>query len=315
MSKGILEIGKHDIGDRVEGYVLVKSVTKGLTTNGSEYLTVIFKDKTGEIEAKIWDNIEEAKYYFYENNIVYLAGHIGEFKGKPQLRIMNCNAEEDENISVEDFVPSAPILGDDVLNAIQKIVNDMKNTVIKNITSTIIEKYQTDFKIYPAAKGMHHAYVGGLAYHTYGMLNLAKVISDLYPMLNKDLLYAGVILHDVCKVKEYTDAINPDYSVEGKLVGHISMVSEEIALVAKELGFAGEEEVTLLQHMVLSHHGKLEWGSPVQPQIMEAEMLHFIDNMDAKMEMYREALEKVNPGHFTERIRGLDNRTIYKPSI
>lgn len=134
----------------------------------------------------------------------------------------------------------------------------------------------------------------------------------LYPELDKDLLYAGIILHDLAKVMELTQATNAKYSFEGKLLGHISIMNEWIAKKAQELEIEGEE-VTLLQHMILSHHGKMEWGSPKPPLLREAEVLHMIDQFDAKIHMMNRALEQTKPGAFTERIWPLENRSFYKP--
>jgi 3'-5' exoribonuclease len=146
------------------------------------------------------------------------------------------------------------------------------------------------------------------------MLKLAESFSTLYPSLNRDLLYAGVILHDLGKVFELSGPVSTIYTVEGNLLGHISIMVNEIGKAAEELAIEGEE-VMLLQHLVLSHHGKEEWGSPKKPLIKEAEMLHLIDNVDAKMNMLDRALTKVKPGEFTERIFALDNRSFYKPTI
>ena len=146
------------------------------------------------------------------------------------------------------------------------------------------------------------------------MLKLAKQLCVLYPSLNKDLLYAGIILHDIGKIHELSGAVSTSYTVTGTLLGHISIMVSEIEEVAEELKIEGEE-VVILQHIVLSHHGKAEWGSPKPPMIKEAEMLHFIDIIDAKMNMLDRALSQVEPGEFTERVFALDNRSFYKPTF
>lgn len=144
------------------------------------------------------------------------------------------------------------------------------------------------------------------------MLRQAKALCDIYPILNRSLLYSGIILHDLGKVKELSGPVATSYTVEGNLLGHISIVSDEIAQVAKEHNIEGEE-VLLLRHLVLSHHGKLEYGSPKLPMVKEAEILHFIDNIDARMMMFEKHLKKVDKGQFTERIFALENRQFYKP--
>ena len=177
-----------------------------------------------------------------------------------------------------------------------------------------MKKYQDQLIIFPAATKNHHDYASGLIDHVVSMLKLSSAICDLYPTLNRDLLYSGVILHDIGKVIELSGPVGTMYTVEGNLLGHISIMVNEIGLAATELKIEGEE-VMLLQHLVLSHHGKEEWGSPKKPMIQEAEMLHYIDNIDAKMNMLKRALDKTQPGEFTERLFPLDNRSFYKPTL
>src|SRR5690625_4315052 len=146
------------------------------------------------------------------------------------------------------------------------------------------------------------------------MLQIAKGLCDIYPKLNKDLLYAGIILHDIGKIHELSGAVATSYTVEGTLLGHISIMVGEIKEVAAQLKIEGEE-VLILQHLVLSHHGIPEWGSPKPPLVMEAEILHYIDLIDAKVNMLTRALDKTKPGEFTERVFALDNRSFYKPTF
>ncbi len=190
----------------------------------------------------------------------------------------------------------------------------MKNPNIQRITRHLMKKYLDRFLEYPAATKNHHEFVSGLGYHVVSMLDLAKAISELYPSLDRDLLYSGIILHDLGKVIELSGPISTTYTVEGNLLGHITIIVNEIAKAAEELSIQGEE-VVVLQHIVLSHHGKLEWGSPKQPMIKEAEILHIIDNIDAKMNMLDRSLKRVKPGEFSERIFPLDNRSFYKPTF
>jgi 3'-5' exoribonuclease len=217
-------------------------------------------------------------------------------------------------VRTSDFLEVAPLSQEEMVEHITKSIFEMKNSNVQRITRHLFKKYQTEFLEYPAATKNHHEFVSGLAYHVVSMLKLAESFSTLYPSLNRDLLYAGVILHDLGKVFELSGPVSTIYTVEGNLLGHISIMVNEIGKAAEELAIEGEE-VMLLQHLVLSHHGKEEWGSPKKPLIKEAEMLHLIDNVDAKMNMLDRALTKVKPGEFTERIFALDNRSFYKPTI
>lgn len=312
MGKGI---AKYQVNEVFEGFALVKSIGRGIARNDNPFLTVKIGDTTGELEMKIWNDVDEFEVNFPTESIIKVKGTISEFRGKKQLNLQNVRlSTEEDNISIADLLESAPIDGETLFERLKSTATDITNEKIKSITLTILEKYKEDLKVYPAARSNHHAYASGLAFHTSGMLDVAKELCKLYPLLNENLLYAGVILHDIGKIREYSGVVATESTFEGKLIGHISMINEEIGLTAKELGIEGEE-VTLLQHLVLSHHGKLEWGSPVQPMIPEAEILHLIDMIDARMDTLGKALGNVEPGQFTERLFGMGNREYYKPKL
>ncbi|MER2064386.1 MAG: HD domain-containing protein, partial [Alkalibacterium sp.] len=168
----------------------------------------------------------------------------------------------------------------------------------------------------PAAKTNHHAFMGGLAFHTVSMLRIARSLSEIYSDLDVSLLFSGIILHDVGKVVELSGPTATDYTLEGKLIGHIVMINEDIVRACKELKIDEDhEDVLLLKHTVLAHHGELEYGSPVRPLIPEAEMIHYIDQIDAKMNMISSALRKTEPGEFSERVWAMNNRSFYKKTF
>ncbi|AIM17358.1 3'-5' exoribonuclease YhaM [Neobacillus sedimentimangrovi] len=310
MTKGILHYG---VGDQVELYLLIKNSTKGIASNGKPFLTLILQDQSGEIEAKLWDVNEEDEKTYAPQSIVKVQGDVQNYRGKNQLRIRQIRSTgPSDQVKLEDFLETAPLSQDQIVSKLTQYIFEMKNPNIQRITRHLIKKHQKAFLEYPAATKNHHEFVSGLAYHVVSMLDLAKAIANLYPSLDKDLLYAGVILHDMGKVIELSGPISTVYTLEGNLLGHITIMINEIGKAAEELGINGEE-VLILQHLVLSHHGKAEWGSPKPPLIKEAEILHYIDNLDAKMNMLDRALERVKPGEFTERIFALDNRSFYKP--
>lgn len=310
MRKGIAQ---YDIGEKFEGFLLIKSVTKGTASNGKNFLTIYFTDATGDMEAKLWDATPEDAEIFVAEKVVHLVGDINEFRGKPQLRIKTIRpAQVTDGVRVSDFLQKAPIEKEILQEKITTAIFEMQNPNLQRIVRAFVQKYQEDLYDYPAASSIHHAYVSGLAHHIYGMLNVAEQLCEIYPSLNKDLLYAGVILHDIGKIHELSGPASTSYTMEGNLLGHISIMSGEIKEVADQLGIEGEE-VTLLQHLILSHHGKLEYGSPKMPLIQEAEILHYIDIIDARMNILDRALQKVKPGEFTERMFPLENRSFYKP--
>jgi len=310
LAKGIIH---YDVGEQVDVYLLIKSVTKGIASNGKPFLTLILQDKTGDIEAKLWDVSPEDESVYVPESIVKVFGDIHNYRGKTQLKIRSIRpAHAGDDVRVSDFLETAPMKREEMMEKITQYVFDMENPNIQRITRYLLKKYEQKFFDYPAATKNHHEFISGLAYHVVSMLELAKALVNLYPSLNKDLLYAGVILHDLGKVIELSGPVSASYTLEGNLLGHISIMVSEISKAAEHLGISGEE-VVVLQHMVLSHHGKAEWGSPKPPMVKEAEILHYIDNLDAKLNMIDRALEKVKPGEFTERIYALENRSFYKP--
>ncbi|RDI47877.1 3'-5' exoribonuclease YhaM [Falsibacillus pallidus] len=310
MTRGVLH---YDVGDQVELYLLIKSSTKGIASNGKPFLTLILQDKSGDIEAKLWDASDEDVKVFQAQTIVKVSGDLQNYRGRQQLKLRQIRpANSQEGVQISDFLETAPITKDEITSKITQYIFEMKNPNIQRITRHLMKKHQSEFLEFPAATKNHHEFVSGLAYHVVSMLDLAQAIAALYPSLDKDLLYAGVILHDLGKVMELSGPISTSYTVEGNLLGHITIMVNEIGKAAEELNIHGEE-VMVLQHLVLSHHGKLEWGSPKVPMIKEAEILHYIDNLDAKMNMLDRALERVKPGEFSERVFALENRSFYKP--
>ncbi|TAA70569.1 3'-5' exoribonuclease YhaM [Planococcus salinarum] len=312
MKKGITQ---RAVGETIDEFLLIKQSVKGVTTTGNPFISLVLQDKSGDIEAKLWDTKDEHEKLFAAETIVRVGGEIHNYRGKNQLRIKSIRpAKPEENQSIGDLLPASERTTEELSEEIMQYLFEMENPQIQRITRHILKKHQQSILTFPAATRNHHDYVSGLADHVVSMLSLGKALLGIYPTLNKDLLYAGIILHDIGKVFELSGPIATTYTVEGNLLGHISIMVTEISKTADELEIEGEE-VMLLQHMVLSHHGKEEWGSPKRPMIKEAEILHYIDNIDAKMSMLDRALEKTKPGEFSERLFPLENRSFYKPKI
>ncbi len=312
MKKGITQ---RAVGETIDEFLLIKQSVKGVTTTGNPFMSLVLQDKSGDIEAKLWDTKDEHEKLFAAETIVRVGGEIHNYRGKNQLRIKSIRpAKPEENQSIGDLLPASEKSTEQLFEEIMQYLFEMENPQIQRITRHILKKHQQSVLTFPAATRNHHDYVSGLADHVVSMLRLGKALLAIYPTLDKDLLYAGIILHDIGKVFELSGPIATTYTVEGNLLGHISIMVTEISKTAEELEIEGEE-VMLLQHMVLSHHGKEEWGSPKRPMIKEAEMLHYIDNIDAKMMMLDRALEKTKPGEFSERLFPLENRSFYKPKI
>lgn len=311
--KGILNALE---GDSIHQYLLIKSVSRSVASNGKPFLTLDLQDLSGDIEAKLWDVSREDEEIYHPDLIVLVEGDITSFRGRMQLKIRQIRpATESDPIAKADLVPVAPMPVDEMMDCITQYIFKMNNPVLQRITRALLKKHQAAFFDYPAATKNHHEYMSGLAYHVVSMLNLADAICKLYPELNPDLLFSGIILHDMGKVIELSGPTATSYTLEGKLLGHITIMVNEVDEVAKALKLEEEEEVLILQHIILSHHSKGEWGSPKPPLIREAEIIHMIDNLDAKMNMMSRALEKTKPGDFTEKLFAMDNRSFYHPTF
>lgn len=315
--KKICEIKK---GDKIEGFYLIKSVDVKITNNSNtnKYLDFNLSDATGDINAKLWEANEELEKTLKQSSLVKVRGSVNEWRGKLQLKIeMIRLADENDEVSICDFVAVAPYspekMYDDILNYLSKI----ENIDIQNIVTNILSNNEEKLMHYPAAKSNHHAIRSGLLYHTTTMLKAGEKLSEIYTFLNKDLLYAGIILHDIAKIYEMDASdlgIVSEYTVEGQMLGHIVQGIKMIETASIEVK-ADKEVAMLLQHMVLSHHYEAEYGSPKKPMIPEAEMLHHLDVIDARMYDMNKALGDTEEGRFSERIWSLDNISIYKSFI
>lgn len=296
-----------------EGYVLLKSVLCKTDKNGRSYLDIVFQDTSGVMDGKLWNISERDIEQYQPNTVVFLKAIRELYKGRTQLRIMKMRPlNEEEPYTPADFIKSAPLPVSEMQSQIEQYIQEIECPEWHQVVSVLYDKYQSSFLTYPAAKKYHHAYYGGLAYHTLTMLKIADSLCHIYPVLNASLLYSGVILHDLGKVLELSGVNSTEYTVEGNLIGHLVLMDEEIVSVCLEHQLDPKsEKMVVLRHLVLSHHGKLEYGSPVQPHILEAEILHQIDYLDASMQMMTNALERTSENSYSERIPGLDNRMFY----
>ena len=294
--------------------VLLTSVGQGVTNKGAPYLSFTLQDNTGTMDAKYWNVPQDILTTFQPGQIIEVYGDVISHQKQLQFRVQKASVIEKEGLNITDYVPEGPIPYVELKRGIQSYVDSIQNKTIKTLVVEILKDHEKDFYEYPAATKNHHDFVGGLATHVLGMMNLCDSMCTQYPLLNRDLLMAGIFLHDIGKLTELSGAIITEYTVEGKLLGHISIMQAEIDKKAEVLGIQGEE-VTLLRHMVLSHHGVYEYGSPVLPMIPEAEVLYLLDNIDARMHTMEKALKPLQPGEFSQRIFALENRNLYKTKL
>lgn len=300
-------------GDTVDHFFLIRRATQGVTAQGKDYMTLHLQDKSGEIEAKLWTVSKEDIPLLQPERIIHVKGDIINYRGRKQMKVNQFRlATEQDGMRTQDFIDGAPMSPEEIKDAMQEYIFEIENAPLQRVTRYLLNKYEDRYFVYPAASSHHHNFVSGLSYHVLTMLKIARGLCDIYPELNRSLLYSGIILHDMGKVRELSGPVATSYTLEGNLLGHISIASDDVADAARELNIDGEE-ILLLRHLILAHHGKLEYGSPKLPQVKEAEILNYIDNIDARMNMFDKAFKKVNKGQFTERIFGLENRQFYKP--
>ena len=293
---------------KFEGFLLVRTADQRTGSNGSKYLDLNLADKTGEVNAKVWDGNIPCPV---PGSIVKVRGTTLEYNGRLQLRVERIRTAADgDPVDLSLLAPCAPEKPEDMYRELVETASAFQSEPIRRLTLELLSQYESKLLYFPAAQKIHHAERGGLLHHTTGMLRLAKLIVQQYDFLNRDLLFAGVILHDLCKTEEMDSSdmgVVRDYSTEGLLLGHLVLGVTRIQEAANRLGITGEV-VLMLQHMMLSHHGEADFGSPRKPMFPEAEALHWIDLLDARMNEMQGAIAKLKPGVFSEKIWSLDRR-------
>lgn len=317
MSKEILnkKINEFENGDLIEGFFLLKNLQTKENKNGKKYLDLDLSDKTGDINSKYWNVKTEELEIFSPGTIIKIRGEVTSFEGKLQFKVnLIRNIEENDDVKIDEFVPKAPEDSGDMYVELMSYIFNMEDEDIKNICRDIYEEKERELSFYPAAQKNHHSIHGGLLFHITTMLKTAKALAEIYTFINKDLLYAGVLLHDIAKIDEMDSnelGVVKEYTFEGQLLGHIIQGIKIVNEKGRKFNVP-QEKVILLEHMILSHHNEPEYGSPKRPMIPEAELLCHIDLIDARMYDMRKALEGLEKGVFTEKMWLLNNRKLYK---
>ena len=310
-----LPIARMARGIDIEGFYLLKSAFPKVTVSGKPFLTAVLADESGTIEAKVWDYsgpIGERD----AGKVIKVRGSVSDYRGALQVTVDKLRlAAEDDHVDVSRLVRVAPIDRAGAYADITRLVSTLEDADYRAVCEEMLRRHEDAFRTIPAAKSVHHSFLSGLLMHTYNMLRLADFLAAQYAdSVDRSLLLAGTLLHDFGKEREFTFSelgLVTDYSTKGQLLGHLVMGAQETAEVAEMLGIP-EEKSVLLQHLLLSHHGEPEFGAAVLPQCAEAELLSLIDQIDSRMEIYREALAPLKNGEFSQRVFALDNRRIYK---
>jgi 3'-5' exoribonuclease len=277
-------------GDKVGDYFLVAEKNLAFSQKGAPYLNVRLKDKTGELDGKIWDNAREWDKAFKKGDIIRIEARSANYKNVIQLSIMELKKAADEDITLSDYLPAARRDGGEMLAELMIIVESVDNPHLKALLNAFFqdEEIADLFKRAPAAKGFHHIYLGGLLEHTLSVARLLDLACAQYEGVNRDLLLTGGILHDIGKIYELSYGRTVDYTDEGRLVGHIVMGAEMVDKRIAALEDFPAHLALKLRHVMLSHHGDLEYGSPKRPKTVEALIVHFMDDLDAKVNAFQE---------------------------
>lgn len=309
------KLNEFKIGESFMAFFLIRKVESKITGGGSKYLDILLGDSSGEIVARMWDCSPEDENQLVKNILVKVKGNVVDWQGKKQVKIDKIRPAIDEDgVNINEFIPVAPISSEDMYDELFQYTLKIEDIKIREMVQLIVAESGERLLTHPAAVQNHHAIRSGLLYHTLTMLQAGEKISEIYTFLDKNLLFAGIIVHDIAKIEEL-DAnklgLATEYTTEGQLLGHIVQGIKRIEKAANKVGL-DEESSILLQHMVLSHHYEPEFGSPKKPMIPEAEVLHYLDILDARMFDMQKALSEIQPGEFTDRVWVLNNRKLYK---
>lgn len=299
-------------GDHIIGQLLVVSSNKGTTDKGLNYLNITFQDKSGTIEAKKWDASDEDLRILAPGSVVLVDGIVNLYKNQPQLKVVGVSKVDKEDIDMTNFARVSPVPLDVLKAKLDKYLNSFKDKDVEKVTKAVISHFYDRYITYPAAVKVHHEWGSGILHHSIFMADVADAISKIYTQVDRDILVAGALLHDIGKTIEYENPVAPVQTAEGKLTGHIAIGYHEFKSVVDKLGIESEVPM-LLEHMILAHHGSLEFGSPVMPATREALLLSEIDMMDSRQMILDKALDAVKEGEFTPRLWMMDDTSFYKP--
>ena len=298
--------------DHIIGQLLVVSSTKGTTDKGVSYLNVTFQDKSGTIEGKKWDATDEDLKALAPGSVVLVDGIVNLYKNQPQLKVVGISKLDPKEIDMSNFARVSPIPLEELKARLDKYLSSFKDKDVEKVTKTVISHFYDRYVTYPGAVKVHHEFGSGILHHSLFMADAADALSKIYTQVDRDILVAGALLHDIGKTIEYENPVAPVQTAEGKLCGHVAIGYAEFKRIVDDLHIESEVPL-LLEHMILAHHGSLEFGSPVMPATREALLLSEIDMMDSRQMILDKALDQVKEGEFTPRLWMMDDTSFYKP--
>ncbi len=289
--------------DLVNSVFLVKEKTMAMAKNGKPYMTLHLMDKSGEIEGRVWDNVDVISALFEKDDFISIQSKASVYLGKMQLIISELSRVPDDQVELADFLPESERDIEEMVAELLTLVSSISDWHLSQLLSAFFldPEFLALYRVAPAAKGMHHVYLGGLMEHSLAVAKLVDLIVPLYLGLNRDLLVAGALLHDIGKVREMTYLRSFDYTDEGKLLGHITIGTEMVQEKISSISGFPVELAMLIKHMILAHHGQYEFGSPKRPKTIEATVLNYLDDLDSKINGIRTHIRKdaVNQSRWT----------------
>lgn len=287
-------------GERVGTIYLCKHKQTAVTKNGKPYENLILQDKTGTIDAKIWDPNSQGIDDFDSLDYIDVVGDITSFQGTLQMSVKRIRKVKEGEYDPKEYLPVSESNVSGMYQELMDMIEKMKNPYLKKLAQSFFVEdsdFAKRFQFHSAAKSVHHGFVGGLLEHTLNVTKLCENFTVLYPILDRDLLVTAAMFHDIGKLVELSKFPENDYTDDGQLLGHIIIGTEMISDHIREIPDFPKILATELKHCILSHHGELEYGSPKKPALAEAVALSFADNADAKMQTMKEALSKVPEGN------------------
>ncbi|MGD2150674.1 MAG: HD domain-containing protein [Desulfobacterales bacterium] len=301
-------------GDSIDDIFVLSEKNLSQKKDGNNFLNVSLSDKTGTLKGVVWDNVDQITAGVTSGDFVYIKGNVNEYKGALQLVIKTMEAFSADDIDPADFLPMTRRNIEDMFERLLKVTASIETVYFRQLIQAFLndENFVREFKIAPAAKKMHHAYIGGLLEHTLSMASLADKIAGHYSGIDRDLLIAGAILHDIGKTREFEYQYRIDYSDQGRLLNHIVIGIEMIDEKLTGIKEFPEDQMVLLKHMIVSHHGTREFGSPEPPKTIEAVILNYIDEIDSKVNGIRDFMAKEDPNEPWTSYHRLLERHFYK---
>jgi len=288
-------------GEAVRDLFLVGHKTLLSSNAGKPYLNLVLRDRTGQVEARVWDRADELGRRFERDDVVEVAGSAILYQGRIQLKVHDIVKLEGARPDLAEFLPVTKKGIEPLWGRLQELVSEIRDPDLARLLRDLfpdppVTETARRFRAAPAGKSLHHDYIGGLLEHTVSVAEICRFLASHYERVDADLLVAGALLHDVGKTEELAYEGTFEYTDEGRLLGHIYMGAELVAGRCAALPGFPPHKAVLLKHMILSHHGELEYGSPRRPKTLEAVLLHFAENMDAKANAFTEAMEELREG-------------------